>query len=42
MSIIILVTYLIMPVGSMVFILFINLISVNAEKTERYIRTTWL
>jgi flagellar protein FlaJ len=37
-----LVTYLIMPVGSMVFILFINLISVNAEKTERFIRTTWL
>ena len=37
-----LVTYAIMPVGSMVFILFINLISVNAEKTERYIRTTWL
>jgi len=28
-----LVTYAIMPVGSMVFILFINLISVNAEKT---------
>jgi flagellar protein FlaJ len=26
----------------MVFILFINLISVNAEKTERFIRTTWL
>ena len=37
-----LVTYAIMPVGSMVFILFINLISINAEKTERYIRTTWL
>jgi flagellar protein FlaJ len=37
-----LVTYAIMPVGSLVFILFINLISVNAEKTERYIRTTWL
>ncbi|MCK9592555.1 MAG: type II secretion system F family protein [Methanoregula sp.] len=37
-----LVTYAIMPVGSVVFILFIHLISVNAEKTERYIRTTWL
>ena len=37
-----LVTYLIMPVGSIVFILFINLISVNAEKTERYMRTTLL
>ena len=37
-----LVTYAIMPVGSIVFILFIHLISVNAEKTERYIRTTWL
>ena len=37
-----LVTYLVMPVGSIVFILFINLISVNAEKTERYMRTTLL
>jgi archaeal flagellar protein FlaJ len=37
-----LMTYAIMPVGSMIFILFINLISTNAEKTERYIRTTWL
>ena len=37
-----LVTYVIMPVGSVIFILFIHLISVNAEKTERYTRTTWL
>jgi flagellar protein FlaJ len=37
-----LVTYLIMPVGSVVFIFFIQLISENAEKTERYTRTTWL
>jgi flagellar protein FlaJ len=37
-----LVTYAIMPVGSLVFILFIHLISENAEKTERYLRTTWL
>jgi flagellar protein FlaJ len=37
-----LMTYAVMPVGSLVFILFIHLISENAEKTERYIRTTWL
>jgi len=37
-----LVVYAIMPVGSVVFILFIDLISVNAEKTELYTKTTWL
>jgi len=37
-----LMTYAVMPVGSLVFILFIHLISENAEKTERYIKTTWL
>ena len=37
-----LMTYAVLPIGSLVFILFINLISENAEKTERYIRTTWL
>ena len=37
-----LLTYAVLPVGSLVFILFIHLISENAEKTERYIRTTWL
>jgi flagellar protein FlaJ len=36
------VTYAIMPVGSIVFILLIDLISVKAEKTERYTRTKWL
>ena len=37
-----LVTYAIMPIGSVIFILLIDLISVKAEKTERYMRTTWL
>ncbi len=37
-----LVTYAIMPIGSIIFILMIDLISVKAEKTERYVRTTWL
>jgi len=37
-----LVTYAIMPIGSVIFILIIDLISVKAEKTERYVRTTWL
>jgi flagellar protein FlaJ len=37
-----LVTYAIMPIGSVIFILMIDLISVKAEKTERYMRTTWL
>ena len=37
-----LVTYAIMPIGSLVFILLIDLISIKAEKTERYVRTKWL
>ncbi len=37
-----LVTYAIMPIGSVIFILLIDLISIKAEKTERYIRTKWL
>jgi archaeal flagellar protein FlaJ len=37
-----LVTYAIMPIGSLVFILLIDLISVKAERTERYVRTKWL
>ena len=37
-----LVVYAIMPIGSIVFILVIDLISIKAEKTERYVRTKWL
>jgi archaeal flagellar protein FlaJ len=37
-----LVTYLVLPVGSIVFILLIDLISIKAEKTEHYVRTKWL
>lgn len=37
-----LVTYAIMPIGSLVFILLIDLISIKGERTERYIRTKWL
>lgn len=37
-----LVTYAIMPIGSLVFILLIDIISVKGEKTERYVRTKWL
>ena len=37
-----LVTYVVMPVGSLVFMLLIDLISIKAEKTERYVRTKWL
>jgi len=36
------VTYAIMPIGSLIFILLIDLISIKAEKTERYVRTKWL
>lgn len=36
------VAYVIIPVGSMVFILLIDLISVKSEKTGRYTRTKWL
>ena len=37
-----LVVYAVMPVGSMIFILLIDLISIKAEKTERYVRAKWL
>jgi archaeal flagellar protein FlaJ len=37
-----LVTYVVLPIGSVVFILLIDLISIKAEKTERYVRTKWL
>jgi archaeal flagellar protein FlaJ len=37
-----LVVYAIMPIGSLVFILLIDLISIKAERTERYVRTKWL
>ncbi len=37
-----LVTYVILPVGSVLFIILINLLSIKAEKTERYIRTRLL
>jgi|WetSurMetagenome_2_1015567.scaffolds.fasta_scaffold00379_25 archaeal flagellar protein FlaJ len=37
-----LVTYVVLPVGSLVFMLLIDLISIKAEKTERYVRTKWL
>jgi flagellar protein FlaJ len=37
-----LITYAVMPIGSLVFILMIDLISIKAERTERYVRTKWL
>jgi flagellar protein FlaJ len=37
-----LVTYIVLPIGSMVFILLIDLISIKTERTERYVRTKWL
>jgi len=37
-----LVIYAIMPIGSLIFILFIDFISIKAEKTERYVRIKWL
>jgi flagellar protein FlaJ len=37
-----LVTYAILPIGSLVFILMIDLISIKGERTERYVRTKWL
>jgi archaeal flagellar protein FlaJ len=37
-----LITYAVMPIGSLVFILLIDLISVKAEASERYVRTKWL
>ncbi len=36
------VTYAIMPIGSFIFILMIDLISLKAEKTSRYVKTKWL
>ncbi|MDO8873757.1 MAG: type II secretion system F family protein [Methanoregula sp.] len=35
-------SYAIIPIGSVVFILLLDLISVKAEKSERYIKTKWL
>jgi len=37
-----LVTYAIMPIGSLVFILLIDIISIKGEKTKRYARSIWL
>lgn len=37
-----LLTYAVMPIGSLIFMLTIDLISIKAEKTTRYIRTKWL
>jgi flagellar protein FlaJ len=37
-----LVTYAIMPIGSLVFILLIDIISMKGEKTKRYARSIWL
>jgi flagellar protein FlaJ len=37
-----LVTYAIMPIGSFMFILFIDLLSIKAETTERYTTIKWL
>jgi flagellar protein FlaJ len=37
-----LVTYIVLPIGSAVFILLLDLISIQTEKTERYFRTKWL
>jgi len=37
-----LITYAVMPIGSLIFILLIDLISIKGEKTERYIKTKWL
>jgi flagellar protein FlaJ len=37
-----LVTYAIMPIGSFIFILFIDLLSIKAETTERYTTIKWL
>lgn len=37
-----LVTYAIMPIGSFIFILFIDLLSIKAETTERYMTIKWL
>jgi flagellar protein FlaJ len=36
------VTYAVLPVGSLIFILLIDLISIKGETTERYTETKWL
>ncbi|MHB8164069.1 MAG: type II secretion system F family protein [Methanoregula sp.] len=36
------VTYAMMPIGSFIFILMIDLISLKAEKTSRYVKAKWL
>ena len=37
-----LITYAVMPIGSIIFILLVDLISIKGEKTERYVKTKWL
>jgi len=37
-----LVTYAVMPIGSLIFILLIDLISIKGEKTERFTKVKWL
>lgn len=37
-----LVTYAVMPIGSLIFIVFIDLISIKVEKTERFTTIKWL
>jgi len=37
-----LVTYAVMPIGSLIFIVLIDLISIKAESTERYTTIKWL
>jgi flagellar protein FlaJ len=37
-----LVTYAVMPIGSFIFILLIDVMSIKAEKTERYTTIKWL
>jgi flagellar protein FlaJ len=37
-----LVIYAVMPIGSLIFILMVDLISIKTEKTARYARVTWL
>lgn len=37
-----LITYAFIPIGSLVFILLIDIISLKAEKTSHYVRTKWL
>jgi len=37
-----LVTYAVMPIGSVMFIVMIDLISIKGERTERYTKSIWL